>query len=64
MEINNLIKFLAPPPAWRFPVVILVGILVGLFFLIVHVGNATSYLSDNPKVSDFVFVDISNSNVR
>ena len=49
MEINNLIKFLAPPPAWRFPVVILGGILVGLFFLIAHVGNATSYLSDNPK---------------
>ena len=49
MATNKLIRFLAPPAEWRFPVVILVGILVGLFFLIMYVGNATSYLSDNPK---------------
>jgi cytochrome c nitrite reductase small subunit len=38
-----------PPVGWRISVVILTGILTGLFFLLLHISRATSYLSDNPE---------------
>lgn len=38
-----------PPPNWRVPVIISLGVLFGLGFLILHIANATSYLSDNPR---------------
>jgi len=38
-----------PPPEWRVPVFIATGALVGVGFLTLHVGNATSYLSDDPQ---------------
>ena len=41
-------KFL-PPKAWRFPVLLLIGILIGLFCFLFYVSKAYSYLSDNPK---------------
>ena len=44
-----MIKIFLPPPQWRFPVLILLAILVGLFVFIFKVSNAPSYLSDDPK---------------
>lgn len=46
---NKLIKKLIPPPFWRIPVIIALGIFTGSAFYIFYVSNAYSYLSDNPK---------------
>lgn len=48
-ENKNIIELLKPPPSWRLPVIILMGILVGLIIHILNISNATSYLSDDPK---------------
>jgi cytochrome c nitrite reductase small subunit len=48
----GLIKFLkafAPPATWRFVVLVLIGIFCGLGLFTLHVGRATSYLSDKPE---------------
>ena len=42
------IRRFVPPPEWQFPVVILLGTLVGLGCLVVYISNAASYLSDHP----------------
>lgn len=47
--IQKLRSIIRPPQQWRIPVFILTGILIGLGFLTLYVGNATSYLSDDPK---------------
>lgn len=47
--IQNLRSIVRPPQQWRIPVFILTGILIGLGFLTLYVGNATSYLSDDPR---------------
>jgi cytochrome c nitrite reductase small subunit len=39
---------LVPPPGWLLPVVLLLGMLVGLSGLVFRVSRASSYLSDNP----------------
>ncbi|TLX76059.1 cytochrome c nitrite reductase small subunit [Labilibacter sediminis] len=44
-----MIKNFIPPLPWRFPVLILLAIFVGLFAFIFKVSNAPSYLSDDPK---------------
>ena len=38
-----------PPGEWRLAVFLLTGALFGVGFLTLYVGNATSYLSDDPK---------------
>jgi len=38
-----------PPKQWRFPVMLLSGIFIGLFFFLFYVSKAYSYLSDNPE---------------
>jgi cytochrome c nitrite reductase small subunit len=48
MRIREVYYALLPPPRWRFPVVILSAVFFGLVFLVLYIGNATSYLSDNP----------------
>ena len=46
---SGLFKKLAPPGRWRIPVIVVSGILVGLFFYLGHVSRVASYLSDNPS---------------
>lgn len=46
---KNPIKFLIPPRRWRVPVIIVLGILVGLFFYLLYISNAFSYISDDPR---------------
>jgi len=46
---KKIIGNILPPPKWHVPVIISLGILFGLGFLILHISNATSYLSNNPK---------------
>ena len=45
----KLIRHLTPPPNWKFPVLILLGIFTGLVIYIFHISKASSYLSDDPK---------------
>ena len=47
--LNKFISYSKPPESWKLPVIILSGILTALIFLILYVGNATSYLSDKPE---------------
>jgi len=49
MKIKNLISKIGPPPVWKFPVTITLGVLVGLGLLILRMSNAASYLSDDPN---------------
>ncbi len=44
-----LILKIIPPDNWQRPVIILVGIFVGLALYIFKVSNAASYLSDEPE---------------
>lgn len=45
----NLIRKLIPPDKWKFPVIILSGIVVGFAVFIFYISNAASYLSDDPR---------------
>lgn len=47
--ILGLFSKLSPPSNWRLPVIILMGIAVGLIGHIFYISNAVSYLSDNPS---------------
>ncbi len=47
--IVELLKALAPPREWFFPVVFLFGVLIGVVVVILRISNATAYLSDDPK---------------
>jgi cytochrome c nitrite reductase small subunit len=45
----NLIRKLTPPPSWKLPVVIVLGIFTGLGMLTIHISRAPSYLSNKPE---------------
>ncbi len=50
---NRLIQFLKilrPPKEWHIPVLMALGVFVGIVGYILHISNATSYMSDDPKV--------------
>ncbi|MFO7447338.1 MAG: cytochrome c nitrite reductase small subunit [Ignavibacteriaceae bacterium] len=49
MKFKEIIHSIVPPPQWRVPVIISAGVLFGIGFVILHIANATSYLSDNPR---------------
>lgn len=46
---KKLLHRFIPPPFWRIPVIIALGIFTGSAFYIFYVSNASSYLSDNPQ---------------
>lgn len=46
---KRLIRFLIPPPEWRLPVILLLGVLGGLGIFVLYISNAVSYLSDDPR---------------
>ncbi len=45
----KLIKKLSPPAKWRVPVIIALGIFVGLIIFLGYISKAHSYISDNPE---------------
>jgi cytochrome c nitrite reductase small subunit len=47
-RIRGAVGRIAPPPQWVVPVVLLLGVGLGLAGLVFHVSRASSYLSDNP----------------
>ncbi|MFP4023075.1 MAG: cytochrome c nitrite reductase small subunit [Thiohalospira sp.] len=46
---TQIIKKLTPPPQWKFPVIIILGIFIGLSAYSFYISKAHSYLSDNPQ---------------
>lgn len=47
--VQKFFNLFLPPVRWRLPVIVLLGIIVGLGALIIRLSNAPSYLSDEPK---------------
>ncbi|MFA8433677.1 MAG: cytochrome c nitrite reductase small subunit [Marinifilaceae bacterium] len=45
----NFIKKFTPPPQWKIPVIVLMGIFVGLGVHVLYISKAASYLSDKPE---------------
>jgi cytochrome c nitrite reductase small subunit len=48
-RIRNFFKALEPPPQWKPGVIILLGVMVGIAFLLFHASEAHSYLSNQPE---------------
>lgn len=46
---KNIFNLIIPPPNWRFSVIIVLGIFVGITIHVLNISNAASYLSDDPK---------------
>ncbi|MGM0529667.1 MAG: cytochrome c nitrite reductase small subunit [Bacteroidota bacterium] len=46
---KNFLNYLNPPPQWRLPVIIALGIFTGLALFALHISRAPSYLSDKPE---------------
>jgi cytochrome c nitrite reductase small subunit len=46
---KKYVHYLVPPPKWRVPVIISLGVLFGLILVTLHIANATSYLSNDPR---------------
>ncbi|MGD9992682.1 MAG: cytochrome c nitrite reductase small subunit [Salinivirgaceae bacterium] len=49
MNIISWYKKLIPPDRWKLPVIIVLGIAVGLGFYLLKISKAASYLSDEPQ---------------
>lgn len=49
MKIKNFLDSIMPPSNWHLTVVVTLGVFFGLGFLVFHIGNGTSYFSDNPS---------------
>ena len=46
---KGLFKKLIPPARWQLPVIVLLGVMVGIVLLLFKASNAHSYLSDKPE---------------
>lgn len=44
-----MLKRILPPPKWRFPVMILAGIFIGMAIFTIYLSKAHSYLSDDAQ---------------
>lgn len=47
--ISKLFKIITPPQSWKIPVIILIGIFIGLGVYSFYISKAWSYISDDPK---------------
>lgn len=46
---RKIFKLLTPPPKWKLPVYVAIGIFFGLGFYVLYLSKAASYLSDAPE---------------
>jgi cytochrome c nitrite reductase small subunit len=44
-----ILRWLIPPDRWKIPVIIMMGIFVGLGSFVFHLAKVPSYLSDDPR---------------
>jgi len=49
MRPKSIINIFIPPDKWKLPVILTLGIIVGLGFFLLKISKATSYLSDDPS---------------
>lgn len=49
MGLKSLTQKMLPPDKWKFPVIILLGVICGLGVFMLKISKATSYLSDEPE---------------
>ena len=47
---GRFFRIFHPPRRWRLPVIIILGAVTGIFLFLLRISNATSYLSDDPRV--------------
>ncbi|MDQ3022307.1 MAG: cytochrome c nitrite reductase small subunit [Bacteroidota bacterium] len=47
--LDKFIQYTRPDATWTVPVILISGALTGVIFFVLHIGNATSYLSDDPE---------------
>jgi len=47
--LQKILEFLKPEGKWKYPAIIIIGIMIGLSVYMFIVSNAVSYLSDDPK---------------
>ncbi len=47
--LKKITEYTQPPKKWKIPVIIISGVLTGLIFFALYIGNAASYLSDKPE---------------
>lgn len=48
-EPMRLLRFFLPPNKWKFPVIILLGIITGMGIFLIKISKAHTYLSDSPE---------------
>jgi len=46
---SKLLKNLSPPGKWRIPVILISGLVAGLFLYLAYISRVASYLSDDPS---------------
>jgi len=46
----KILKFFIPPDHWRVPVIVVLGIFIGLAAFSIYISKAPSYISNDPKV--------------
>jgi len=46
---GKIVKYFLPPPEWQIPVIILMGVIIGMAVFIFRTSRAHSYLSDRPE---------------
>lgn len=46
---RSFIRFFMPPPNWRLPVALVLGVFVGMGIYVLYISKAFSYLSDAPE---------------
>ncbi|MBE0643881.1 MAG: cytochrome c nitrite reductase small subunit [Bacteroidetes bacterium] len=46
---KRIIHYFIPPPEWRLPVFLVLGVLGGLGMFVLYISNAVSYLSNDPR---------------
>lgn len=49
MARKKILRYFRPPDKWRLPVILLLGVIVGLVFHLFYISKAHSYLSDKPE---------------
>jgi cytochrome c nitrite reductase small subunit len=47
-SLTRLLGRVYPPPQWKMPVILTLGVLTGVVFVVLYISNAWSYLSDDP----------------
>ena len=48
-KIKKIVSYFFPPENWRFPVLVISGLFIGIFLFVIYISKAPSYLSEKPS---------------